>query len=141
MDLRRVYFSVAALTGHVDVNSLLHFAFTVSSAVSDDAKNTKSCCFFFSHVFVFQVFDTESKGSLSEKELTALMGALLGVPQDSTEELYRTAADGGELTEGEKGFLFWRAAGKMVNQLSTTQFVSSFWRFESSDTFELLSCD
>ncbi|XP_030609610.1 lysophospholipid acyltransferase LPCAT4-like isoform X2 [Archocentrus centrarchus] len=73
VDLRCIYFNVAALTGHVDVNSLLHFAFIV--------------------------FDTESKGSLSKKELTALMGALLGVPQDSTEELYRTAADEGELTE------------------------------------------
>lgn len=51
---------------------------------------------------MLQAFDREGRGSLTKEELTELMGALLGVPQQSTEELYDTATEDQEqLTEGE----------------------------------------
>lgn len=51
---------------------------------------------------MLQAFDREGRGSLTKEELTELMGALLGVPQQSTEELYNTATEDQEqLTEGE----------------------------------------
>ncbi|CAI5671770.1 lysophospholipid acyltransferase LPCAT4 [Oreochromis niloticus] len=74
VDLRHIYFNMAALIGHVDEISLLHYAFAA--------------------------FDREGRGSLTKEELTELMGALLGVPQQSTEELYDTATkDQEQLTE------------------------------------------
>uniref|UniRef100_A0A3Q4BY40 EF-hand domain-containing protein n=1 Tax=Mola mola TaxID=94237 RepID=A0A3Q4BY40_MOLML len=74
VDLRQIYLNVAALSGFVSFKSLLHTAFTL--------------------------FDKEGTGSLSEEELSGLMGALLGVPQHSTAELYRQASNEGRLTEG-----------------------------------------
>uniref|UniRef100_A0A3Q3BV95 Lysophosphatidylcholine acyltransferase 4 n=1 Tax=Haplochromis burtoni TaxID=8153 RepID=A0A3Q3BV95_HAPBU len=74
VDLRHIYFNMAALIGHVDEISLFHSAFAA--------------------------FDREGRGSLTKEELTELMGALLGVPQQSTEELYDTATEDQEqLTE------------------------------------------
>lgn len=52
-------------------------------------------------VFVFQLFDKDGRGSLSAEELSGLMGALLGVPQYNTAELYAQASKQGRLTEGE----------------------------------------
>eukprot|EP00066_Takifugu_rubripes_P009454 XP_003976415.1 PREDICTED: lysophospholipid acyltransferase LPCAT4 isoform X1 [Takifugu rubripes] len=73
VDLRHVYFSVAALSGFVSFKSLLHTAFTC--------------------------FDKEGHGSLSAGDLSNLMGALLGVPQHKVEELYAEASNHGCLTE------------------------------------------
>ncbi|XP_008277919.1 lysophospholipid acyltransferase LPCAT4 [Stegastes partitus] len=73
VDLRQIFFSVSALTGFVSFKSLLHAAFTM--------------------------FDRESRGSLSAEELSHLMGALLGVPQHNTAELYAEASSQGQLTE------------------------------------------
>lgn len=58
-------------------------------------------CFSEGTVFVFQLFDRENRGSLSAEELSDLMGALLGVPQHNTAELYTQASNHGRLTEGE----------------------------------------
>lgn len=60
------------------------------------------CCLFLAHLSVFQLFDKEDRGSLSAEELSDLMGALLGVPQHDTAELYTQASDQGRLTEGER---------------------------------------
>ncbi|XP_070710617.1 lysophospholipid acyltransferase LPCAT4 [Pempheris klunzingeri] len=73
VDLRQLYLSVAALSGFVSVKSLLHTAFTL--------------------------FDREGRGSLSAEELSDLMGALLGVPQRDTAELFTQACNQGQLTE------------------------------------------
>ncbi|KAM9335437.1 lysophospholipid acyltransferase LPCAT4 [Symphorus nematophorus] len=73
VDLRQIYLSVAALSGFVSFKSLLHTAFTL--------------------------FDREGRGSLSADELSGLMGALLGVPQHNTAELYAQASNPGQLTE------------------------------------------
>nr|XP_046236876.1 lysophospholipid acyltransferase LPCAT4 isoform X2 [Scatophagus argus] len=73
VDLRVIYLSVAALSGFVSFTSLLHTAFTL--------------------------FDREGRGSLSAEELSGLMGALLGVPQHNTAELYAQASHQGQLTE------------------------------------------
>lgn len=51
--------------------------------------------------FAFQLFDTETSGSLSAEQLSGLMGALLGVPQHNTAELYAAASNQGQITEGE----------------------------------------
>ncbi|XP_029931678.1 lysophospholipid acyltransferase LPCAT4 isoform X2 [Myripristis murdjan] len=73
VDLRQIYLSVAALSGFVSFKSLLHTAFTL--------------------------FDREGRGSLGAVELSDLMGALLGVPQHHTAELYAEASSEGQLTE------------------------------------------
>uniref|UniRef100_A0A669EBX9 Lysophosphatidylcholine acyltransferase 4 n=1 Tax=Oreochromis niloticus TaxID=8128 RepID=A0A669EBX9_ORENI len=73
VDLRHIYFSVAPLTGCVDLKTLLHSAFTM--------------------------FNREGRGSLSERELSDLMEALLGVPQHRVAELYAAASDRSRLTE------------------------------------------
>ncbi|XP_068163781.1 lysophospholipid acyltransferase LPCAT4 isoform X2 [Antennarius striatus] len=73
VDLRQIYVSVAALSGFISFKSLLHTAFTL--------------------------IDREGKGSLSKEELSDLMGALLGVPQRNTAELYAHASREGQLTE------------------------------------------
>uniref|UniRef100_A0A3Q1FHJ0 Phospholipid/glycerol acyltransferase domain-containing protein n=1 Tax=Acanthochromis polyacanthus TaxID=80966 RepID=A0A3Q1FHJ0_9TELE len=73
VDLRQIYLSVSALTGFVSFKSLLHSAFTL--------------------------FDREARGSLSAEELSHLMGALLGVPQHHTAQLYAEASSQGQLTE------------------------------------------
>ncbi|CAF91143.1 unnamed protein product, partial [Tetraodon nigroviridis] len=52
-------------------------------------------------VFVPQFFDKEGRGSLSAGDLSDLMGALLGVPQNSVAELYAEASNHGCLTEGK----------------------------------------
>ncbi|XP_059211437.1 lysophospholipid acyltransferase LPCAT4 [Centropristis striata] len=73
VDLRQIYLNVAALSGFVSFESLLHTA--------------------------FNLFDKEARGSLSAEELSGLMGALLGIPQRQTAELYSLASSQGELTE------------------------------------------
>ncbi|XP_012709886.2 lysophospholipid acyltransferase LPCAT4 [Fundulus heteroclitus] len=73
VDLRQLYFSVAALTDFTHFKDLLHSAFTL--------------------------FDHEGKGSLSAEELSGLMGALLGIPQHNTGALYAEASGQGQLTE------------------------------------------
>uniref|UniRef100_A0A8C6WE58 Lysophosphatidylcholine acyltransferase 4 n=1 Tax=Neogobius melanostomus TaxID=47308 RepID=A0A8C6WE58_9GOBI len=75
VDLRQVYVSVAAISGYVPFKTLLHTAFTL--------------------------FDAEGKGSLSAEELSGLMAALLGVPQDNTSELYNAASKQDRLTEDD----------------------------------------
>lgn len=49
-----------------------------------------------------QLFDEEGKGSLGLGELSGLMGALLGFPQNNVAELYSEATNNGRLTEGEE---------------------------------------
>uniref|UniRef100_A0A672G4J2 Lysophosphatidylcholine acyltransferase 4 n=1 Tax=Salarias fasciatus TaxID=181472 RepID=A0A672G4J2_SALFA len=73
VDLRQVYFSVSALSGFFSFKSLLHSAFTL--------------------------FSKEEEGSLSAEELSDLMGALLGIAQYHTAELYAEASVRGRLTE------------------------------------------
>ncbi|XP_074517946.1 lysophospholipid acyltransferase LPCAT4 [Halichoeres trimaculatus] len=73
VDLRQVFVSVSALSGLVSFRSLLHTAFSL--------------------------YDTEGRGSLSAEELSDLMGALLGLPQNNTSELYQQASSQGRLTE------------------------------------------
>ncbi|XP_068611903.1 lysophospholipid acyltransferase LPCAT4 [Brachionichthys hirsutus] len=73
VDLRQIYVSVAALSGLVSFRSLLHTAFAL--------------------------LDSEGRGSLSPEELSDLMGALLGVPQLDTAQLYAEASRQGQLTE------------------------------------------
>lgn len=75
VDLRQVYVSVAAVSGSVPFKTLLHTAFTF--------------------------FDAEGRGSLTAEQLCSLMGALLGVPQHHTRELYTEASKGGRLTEDD----------------------------------------
>ncbi|XP_044197716.1 lysophospholipid acyltransferase LPCAT4 [Thunnus albacares] len=75
VDLRQIYLSVAALSGFVSFKSLLHTAFTL--------------------------FDGDGRGSLRAEELSDLMGALLGVPQHNTAELYTEASSQGRLTEDD----------------------------------------
>ncbi|XP_056156632.1 lysophospholipid acyltransferase LPCAT4 [Lampris incognitus] len=73
VDLRQIYVSVAAVSGFVSFKSLLGTAFTL--------------------------FDGEGKGSLAAVEFSDLMGALLGVPQYHTAELYSEASHKGLPTE------------------------------------------
>ncbi|XP_034020816.1 lysophospholipid acyltransferase LPCAT4 [Thalassophryne amazonica] len=73
VDLRQVCLSVAALSECISVKSLLHTAFTL--------------------------FDSERRGSLTVAELSDLIGALLGVPQRHTDELYTAASIDGRLIE------------------------------------------
>ncbi|XP_006809533.1 lysophospholipid acyltransferase LPCAT4 [Neolamprologus brichardi] len=73
VDLRHIYFSVAPLTGCVDLKTLLHSAFTL--------------------------FNREGGGSLSERELSDLMEALVGVPQHRIADLYAATSDQNRLTE------------------------------------------
>lgn len=73
VDLRQICLSVAALSGLFSFKSVLHTAFTL--------------------------FDREGTGSLSAEQLSNLMGALLGVPQRNTAELYTQASNQGQLTE------------------------------------------
>ncbi|KAJ0055965.1 hypothetical protein NL108_017050 [Boleophthalmus pectinirostris] len=73
VDLRQVYVSVASISGSVPFKSLLHTAFTL--------------------------YDGESKGSLNVEELSGLMGAMLGVPQYNTSELYSAACRQNGVTE------------------------------------------
>ncbi|XP_026150608.1 lysophospholipid acyltransferase LPCAT4 [Mastacembelus armatus] len=74
VDLRNVYLSVATVSGLVSFKSLLHTAFTL--------------------------FDREGRGSLSEQNLSDLLGALLGVVQHNTKDFYTEASKQGQLTEG-----------------------------------------
>ncbi|KAM9426259.1 lysophospholipid acyltransferase LPCAT4 [Pholidichthys leucotaenia] len=73
VDLRHLYLGVSAVTGHADPKTLLHTA--------------------------FPLFDREGGGSLSVEELSDLMGALLGVPQHNTAQLYSSTSSDGQLTE------------------------------------------
>lgn len=73
---------------------------------------------------MLQAFDREGRGSLTKEELTELMGALLGVPQQSTEELYDTATkDQEQLTEGES---------QTANQLLTAHRCTAAGDFRAS---------
>uniref|UniRef100_A0A3Q3QGJ6 Phospholipid/glycerol acyltransferase domain-containing protein n=1 Tax=Monopterus albus TaxID=43700 RepID=A0A3Q3QGJ6_MONAL len=76
VDLRQIYLSIAAVSGLVSFKSVLQIAFSM--------------------------FSRESRGGLSKQELSDLMGALLGVPQHNTTELYIEASSHGKLTEGER---------------------------------------
>lgn len=60
-----------------------------------------SCCFLDCSLFVFQLFNRKGGGSLSERELSDLMEALVGIPQHRIAELYAAASDENRLTEGE----------------------------------------
>ncbi|KAL0970048.1 hypothetical protein UPYG_G00236440 [Umbra pygmaea] len=71
VDLRQMYLSMAAISGHPDFKSLLHTAFTL--------------------------YDTEGSGSLAA--VSDMMGALLGSPQHHTEELYTELSRKGAPTE------------------------------------------
>uniref|UniRef100_A0A673BSJ2 Lysophospholipid acyltransferase LPCAT4-like n=1 Tax=Sphaeramia orbicularis TaxID=375764 RepID=A0A673BSJ2_9TELE len=73
VDLRQVYVSVAAISGFVSLKSLLHTA--------------------------FRLFNKDGRGTLSAEELSDLMGALLGVPQHHTAELYKETSSHGPVTE------------------------------------------
>ncbi|XP_053715828.1 lysophospholipid acyltransferase LPCAT4 [Synchiropus splendidus] len=73
VDLRQIYLNVATISGCVGFKTLLHTAYTL--------------------------FDREGRGVLDHSELPHLMGALLGVPQHDTAELYAEASRGGPLTE------------------------------------------
>nr|XP_020442512.1 lysophospholipid acyltransferase LPCAT4 isoform X2 [Monopterus albus] len=73
VDLRQIYLSIAAVSGLVSFKSVLQIAFSM--------------------------FSRESRGGLSKQELSDLMGALLGVPQHNTTELYIEASSHGKLTE------------------------------------------
>nr|XP_057923302.1 lysophospholipid acyltransferase LPCAT4 [Doryrhamphus excisus] len=75
MDLRQIYLNVAALSGLFSIKSLLHTAFSL--------------------------YDTEKRGSLSAEELSGLMGALLGLRQHHTAELYSVASKYGLLTQDD----------------------------------------
>ncbi|XP_076018725.1 lysophospholipid acyltransferase LPCAT4 [Genypterus blacodes] len=75
VDLKHIYLSVAALSGFVNFSSLLHTA--------------------------FELFDRDGKGSLSEAELSDLMGGLLGIPQRQTAQLYTDASSEGWLSEDD----------------------------------------
>uniref|UniRef100_A0A3B3ZCL9 Phospholipid/glycerol acyltransferase domain-containing protein n=1 Tax=Periophthalmus magnuspinnatus TaxID=409849 RepID=A0A3B3ZCL9_9GOBI len=75
VDLRQVYVSVASISGFVSFKSLLHTAFTL--------------------------YDEEGKGSLNAEELPGIMGALLGVPQYNTSELYSAACKQDGVTEDD----------------------------------------
>ncbi|XP_061816840.1 lysophospholipid acyltransferase LPCAT4 [Nerophis lumbriciformis] len=72
VDLRQIYLNVAALSGLVSIKSLLHTAFSL--------------------------FGVNDKGSLSAEELAGLMGALLGLRQHHTADLYFAASNNGLLT-------------------------------------------
>ncbi|XP_072314925.1 lysophospholipid acyltransferase LPCAT4 [Eucyclogobius newberryi] len=74
VDLRQVYLSVAGVSGAVPFRTLLHAAFAL--------------------------FDG-GKGSVSAEELSGLMGALLGVPQHNTSELYGAACRQDAVTEDD----------------------------------------
>ncbi|KAF3697722.1 Lysophospholipid acyltransferase LPCAT4 1-acylglycerol-3-phosphate O-acyltransferase 7 [Channa argus] len=73
VDLRQIYLSIASISGFFSFKSVLHTAFSL--------------------------FDNEGTGSLSAQELSHLMGAMLGVPQHNTDELYAEAFSHGQLTE------------------------------------------
>ncbi|XP_054608638.1 lysophospholipid acyltransferase LPCAT4 isoform X2 [Dunckerocampus dactyliophorus] len=75
VDLRQIYLNVAALSGLFSIESVLHTAFSL--------------------------FDTDDKGSLSAEELSGLMGALLGLRQNHTAELYSVASNHGLLTQDD----------------------------------------
>ncbi|XP_077445602.1 lysophospholipid acyltransferase LPCAT4 [Stigmatopora argus] len=75
VDLRQIYLNVAALSGLVDMRSLLRTA--------------------------FHLFDRDGTGSLSGQELSDLMGALLGIRQHHTEQLYSEMASGGRLNQDD----------------------------------------
>ncbi|XP_019726713.1 lysophospholipid acyltransferase LPCAT4 isoform X1 [Hippocampus comes] len=75
VDLRRIYLNMAALSGLVDIQSLLRTA--------------------------FNLFDEEGKGSLSADELSGLMGALLGLRQHHTAQLYSEVSSGGQLSQDD----------------------------------------
>ncbi|KAK7910463.1 hypothetical protein WMY93_015147 [Mugilogobius chulae] len=74
VDLRQVYVSMAAVSGSVPFKTLLHTAFTL--------------------------YD-DGKGSLSAEELSGLMGALLGIPQHNTSELYSATCRHDRVTEDD----------------------------------------
>nr|XP_061810890.1 lysophospholipid acyltransferase LPCAT4-like [Nerophis lumbriciformis] len=74
-DLRQIYLNVAALSGLVDIRSILRTA--------------------------FNLFDKEGTGSLSAEELSDLMGALLGIRQYHTEQLYAEIACNGRLNQDD----------------------------------------
>ncbi|CAL1589733.1 unnamed protein product [Knipowitschia caucasica] len=73
VDLRQVYLGLAAVSGSVPFRSLLHTAFTM--------------------------FDADGSGSLSAVQLSDLMGALLGLSQHNTAELYSATCCSDALTE------------------------------------------
>lgn len=66
---------------------------------------------------IFQLFNKESRGSLSAEELSDLMGALLGVPQYNTAALHAQASSQGLLTEGQllKLYLYICTAPRLVS--------------------------
>lgn len=69
---------------------------------------------------MFQLFDREARGSLSAEELSDLMGALLGVPQANTAQLYTEACRHGRLTEGEALLLITNVIAGKKNLLSVS---------------------
>ncbi|XP_037117427.1 lysophospholipid acyltransferase LPCAT4 [Syngnathus acus] len=75
VDLRQIYLNMAALSGLVDIKSLLCTS--------------------------FNLFDEEGTGSLSAEELSGLMGALLGLRQNHTAELYLEVSTGGRLSQDD----------------------------------------
>ncbi|XP_061664152.1 lysophospholipid acyltransferase LPCAT4 isoform X2 [Syngnathoides biaculeatus] len=75
VDPRQIYLNVAALSGLVNIKPLLHTA--------------------------FDLYDGEGTGSLSAEELSDLMGALLGLRQHHTAQLYAEASSGGRLSRDD----------------------------------------
>ncbi|XP_061619171.1 lysophospholipid acyltransferase LPCAT4 isoform X1 [Phyllopteryx taeniolatus] len=75
VDLRQIYLNVAALSGLVNIKSLLHTA--------------------------FDLYDGEGTGSLSAEELSDLMGALLGSRQPHAAQLYAEVSSGGRLSRDD----------------------------------------
>ncbi|ROL29824.1 Lysophospholipid acyltransferase LPCAT4 [Anabarilius grahami] len=73
VDVRQVCLSVSAVSGFRSLESLIHTAFTW--------------------------YDTDQDGLLSADDLSGLMGALVGIPQYSVEEMYSALTSRGRPTE------------------------------------------
>ncbi|XP_030635306.1 lysophospholipid acyltransferase LPCAT4 [Chanos chanos] len=73
VDLRQICLSVSAVSGLRSLESLLHTAFTL--------------------------YDSDSDGVLSAEDLSDLMGALIGVPQYNTAEMYAELTTRGQPSE------------------------------------------
>ena len=52
-------------------------------------------------MYVFQLYDSDGDGLLSEGDLSGLMAALAGVPQYNVEVMYTELSTRGQPTEGE----------------------------------------